>query len=639
MEEINGYTIEGEIGEGGMAAVYKGTQISLDRPVAIKVLLKNLADNSFLLERFNRESIIIARLANPHIIHVIDRGITIQGMPYFVMEYVEGVDLQEAIKKDDLDFNRKLDLLVQICKALSYAHKNGVIHRDIKPSNVLIDSEGNARVLDFGIARFYGGSNGDAHQTRTDIVMGTLPYMSPEQQTATDQVTTLSDLYSFGVLAYELFSGCKPIGRFRLLSEIDPDFPSAVEDVIMRCLAPEPHNRPDSADEVKAVLLKLLGGAHLKAAQRERASLGSSKIEDKFSLLDVMREEKDSRVYLYQDRENRDLLVIKKRSSDSTGLTEAKLLTTLKHRNIINILGASKNDRFFIIVMEYLNGGSLKDRLLQPLPTQEALKTALEICNGLSFAHKNRIVHGNLRPGNIMFDEFGVVHLTDFGLDEHSPALGDDVLEDTAYCYRLDGESSSPRGDIFATGVIIHQLLTGVLPEWDDVNLEPGEQFLSLSKELQDLLTRMIGDKRGSLDTNIAPIIKEIESLLGTSDKTMFLDDKTSFLEEETEVETSVEQQPKKKSVFGRILLVLLLLMAINVGVVGYLVHTGEIVLDRTIVEKAKDWLWSCWDIGLNYWNDFLDIMDDLREDFPDKMEVLKKKIKELNLERFFKKE
>ena len=163
VESFPGYKLIKKIGEGGTAVVYKGVQASLNRPVAIKVLSKKIENHPFLLERFNHESLIIARLNHPHVIHVIDRGTTPNGLPYFIMEYVDGVDLQAAIRVGRLDFNRKLDLVIQVCKAPSYAHRNGVIHRDIKPSNVLIDGDGNARVADFGIAQLFNGRDGAAH--------------------------------------------------------------------------------------------------------------------------------------------------------------------------------------------------------------------------------------------------------------------------------------------------------------------------------------------------------------------------------------------------------------------------------------------------------------------------------------------
>jgi len=453
MEQIPGYRLIDRIGEGGMATVYKGLQLSLNRPVAIKILQKKLADHSTVLERFKRESLIIARLNNPNIIHVIDRGITEEGMPYFVMEYVEGIDLEYAMKAGDLDFNRKVDLVIQICKALSYAHKNGVIHRDIKPSNVLIDGEGNVQVLDFGIAQFYKNENKDFQRTLVGSIMGTPDYMSPEQQYSADKVTNLSDLYSLGVITYELFTGARPIGRFKLPCEIDSNIPEPLQDIIISCLEPDPADRPASADDIKDRLLKLLRGAHLKIDQKNRASQGIYDIKEKFALLDVIKEEHHGAVYLYEDRAHKNLMVIKKRPHKTSGFMEAKLLSSLRHKNIANILGTSKNDKAFIVVMEYLSGGSLKDRLVQSYKMDKFLILGRQICEGLSFAHRNKVIHGDLRPSNILFTNAGLAKITDFGLGEHYvPPLG------KVNWYNPTGEPKSVKCDILAAGVIFYQI-------------------------------------------------------------------------------------------------------------------------------------------------------------------------------------
>lgn len=505
-KEISGYKLIAKIGEGGMATVYKGFQVSLNRPVAIKILSRKLADNPNIRERFQRESLVIARLNNPHIIHVIDRGITPKGMPYFVMEYVQGTDLAVSIQTGTLDFNQKLELIIQLCKALSYAHKNGVIHRDIKPSNVLIDREGNARMLDFGIAQFYSDEDEDTRHTQPGMLMGTLPYMSPEQQVSADKVTILSDLYSLGVLMYEMFTGFKPLGRFKLPSEIVPTLPKPLEEVIMSCLNPEPINRPATADDIKDLLLKLLRGAHLETAQKDRASQGITKVKERFALLDVIKEERYSAVYLYEEKINQKLLVIKKKPSTNVGFMEAKLLTSLKHKNIVNVLGASRNEQFFIIVMEYLSGGSLNDRLIKPYPLDEFLKTAREICQGLSFAHRNRIVHGNLRPSNILFSETGQVKIADFGLDEHY-ANRDDLVS----WYNVKGEPKSRLTDIFATGVIFYQMLTGAMPPCVNPQSSQDKNFESLPLELQQMLSQMLSLERENRLNSFDQIITQID--------------------------------------------------------------------------------------------------------------------------------
>ena len=506
MKKIGGYEVIEKLGEGGMGTVYKGRQVSLDRPVAIKVLSEKLADHNEVLERFKRESLIIARLNQPNIIHVIDRGITPSGRPYFVMEYVEGTDLAQVIRQGNFGINQKLDVIIQVCKALSYAHRNRVIHRDIKPANVLIDTEGNALVLDFGIAKFFGSGG---YQTHTDMVMGTMEYMSPEQQIDTSRVTAASDLYSLGAVMYELFTGVKPLERFKRPSEIDPTIARPLEEVILLCLESNPEDRFASADEIRERLLKLLQGAHLPSDQKDRASRVLAKVEDKFALLDVIKEDRYGAVYLYEDKVDHRLLVIKKQTNTGAGLSEARLLTTLKHKNIVNILGASGNERLFIIVMEYVSGGSLKDRLIRPLPLRDAVRTAREICEGLSFAHKNRIVHGNLRPSNILLSESGKVKITDFGLNEHY-ASGE-VDENW---YNVGEEPRSPRADIFAVGMIFYQMLTGSLAVWNKAQIVPHVNFNRLPVKLQGIVTRMLSREQDARYDSFDEAIVEIDRLL-----------------------------------------------------------------------------------------------------------------------------
>jgi serine/threonine-protein kinase len=511
MEKIRGYEIIEKLGQGGMGTVYTGRQVSLDRPVAIKVLSEKMADIDEALERFKRESLIIARLNHPNIIHVIDRGITPEGRPYFVMQYVEGTNLAQAMRDGGLDTNRKLDVIIQVCKALSYAHKNRVIHRDIKPPNVLIDNEGNALVLDFGIAKFLGDWG---YQTRAEMVMGTMEYMSPEQQIDTSQVTAASDLYSLGAVMYELFTGVKPSQPFKRPSQIDTSIAQPLEEVILGCLEPDPKDRLASADEIKERLLKLLQGAHLPSDQKERASHILAKVEDKFSLLDVIKEDRYGAVYLYEDKVDHRLLVIKKQSNSGAGLSEARLLTTLKHKNIVNILGVSGNERLFIIVMEYVSGGTLKDRLIRPFSPRGALRTAREICEGLSFACKNRILHGNLRPSNILLSESGDVRITDFGLNEHYATEQGD-----GNWYNVDGEPRSTRGDIFAVGMIFYQMLTGSPAVWEEAKIVPHVNFNRLPVRLQEIVTQMLVRKQGAQYGSFDEVIADIDGLLALYQK------------------------------------------------------------------------------------------------------------------------
>ncbi len=502
---IPGYTITDTIGSGGMATVYKGTQDSLNREVAIKVIHQQLTNHSMALQLFERESYIIARLNHPHIIHIIDRGLLEDKTPYFIMEYLQGMDLAKLTAQGELSHKRKLEILIQVCKALGYAHRNGVIHRDIKPANILIDNEGHAHVLDFGIARFCGSH---AEQGKEEALVGTLAYMAPEQRISADNVTPLSDIYSLGVLMFVLCTGQKPqAGEIRpstLASGIEP----ALDQLILQCLRLDPKLRPTSADEVKDGLLKIVQGTHLNQAQKERAEQGVTKLKNKFVVLDIIKEERHGAVYLYQNRSDQSLLVIKKRPVWSKGWHESNMIKALTHPHIVKIYGTSKNERMFIIVLEYMNGGSLRDRMIVPLEWGEALKIMRQVCQGVVCAHQHQVVHGNLRPTNILFDQYGRAKVADFGLDEH---YREGVEQNW---YKLRSEEKTKRTDIFSIGVILYEMITGVLPRWKNKKIVDNDVFDGLPESLQKMLLTMLSLSSLSRQKSIKELVEQIDDLL-----------------------------------------------------------------------------------------------------------------------------
>ncbi|MFZ5861777.1 MAG: protein kinase domain-containing protein [Nitrospirota bacterium] len=486
MARLADYQVLDKIGQGGMALVYKGRQTSLNRSVAIKVLSPKFCQDPSFVERFNRESLIIARLRHPNIIHVIDRGIS-DGRPYFIMEFIEGTDLAKVIKENTKTLREKTEIIVQVCKALAYAHKNGVIHRDIKPGNILLDPEGNALVADFGIAHLFQGDDPDRNHGDGPVVMGTPRYMSPEQRVDSSTVTAASDVYSLGVVMHELFTGQRFEGTATTPSVVNPELPSGLDAVITRCLESDPARRVASADELKDHLLEAIQGAHLAQAQKQSALQGLANLQNKFALLDVIKQDRHGAVYLFEDRGDHRLMVIKKVVGKTGGLREAKLLHALRHPRIVPIYGVSSMDTQFIIVMEYVTGGSLRDRLAKVRPWHEGLAVARDIFEGLSFAHKNHVVHGNLRPSNVLIAEDGHVKLTDFGLDEHYGPGGAQ-----GNWYHPPDEPRSQAADIYAAGMIVYEMVTGSLPSWNHCKLVHHETFRTLPPDVQTLLTTMV---------------------------------------------------------------------------------------------------------------------------------------------------
>jgi len=257
-DHLGHYQIIEEIGHGGMAVVYKGIQPSLNRTVAIKVLPESFARDKEFIERFDREAETIARLSHPNIIQIIDRGRE-EGICYFVMEYVDGLNLDRLLRERALTFRQTLEISVQVCRALSYAHSKGIVHRDLKPSNILVAKETfSVKVADFGLVQLAQAAGELSTLTQSNIAMGTLEYMAPEQRRDARAVDSRADIFSFGIILYEMFTGQLPMGHFKRPSEINPQVPREIDEVVLRCLKPNPDDRYQKAGELGQVIEKFL---------------------------------------------------------------------------------------------------------------------------------------------------------------------------------------------------------------------------------------------------------------------------------------------------------------------------------------------------------------------------------------------
>ncbi len=236
------------IGHGGMGAVYKARQIALDRFVALKIIHPETAKHPTFAERFSREARALAQLNHPSIVGVHDFG-RAGGMFYLIMELVDGVNLKQLLADGQMQPDEALSIIPQICEALEYAHSQGVVHRDIKPANVLISKQGRVKIADFGLAKLVR-SAADDQLTGTQQVMGTPQYMSPEQMERPQEVDHRSDIYSLGVVLYEMLTGELPLGRFEPPSKkIRVDV--RLDDVVLRSLEKQPARRYQHASELK----------------------------------------------------------------------------------------------------------------------------------------------------------------------------------------------------------------------------------------------------------------------------------------------------------------------------------------------------------------------------------------------------
>jgi serine/threonine protein kinase len=237
------------LGQGGMGAVYKARQPALERFVALKSLGSDGANETGFESRFTREARALARLSHPSIVGVHEFG-EAGGLHYFIMEYVDGANLRQLQKAGRLSTRDALQIVPQICDALQYAHDEGVVHRDIKPENVLIDRKGRVKIADFGLAKILGVSPETARLTAEGHVMGTPHYMAPEQLEHPLEVDHRADIYSLGVVFYEMLTGELPLGKFAAPSrKVQIDV--RLDEVVLRALEKEPELRYQHASEVR----------------------------------------------------------------------------------------------------------------------------------------------------------------------------------------------------------------------------------------------------------------------------------------------------------------------------------------------------------------------------------------------------
>jgi serine/threonine protein kinase len=209
-DSFTGYTIVREIHRGGQGVVYEAVQKSTKRKVALKVLLEGPYASKSAKRRFEREIELVAQLKHPNIISIFHSGETADGRPFYVMDYVRGQPLHHYVREKKLPLEDALKLFATVCDGVQFAHQRGVIHRDLKPSNIVVDVDGNAKILDFGLAKWLAAPV-DTAVTLTQKVVGTLPYMSPEQTRGNpDEIDTRTDVYALGVILYELLTGHYP---------------------------------------------------------------------------------------------------------------------------------------------------------------------------------------------------------------------------------------------------------------------------------------------------------------------------------------------------------------------------------------------------------------------------------------------
>jgi len=280
------YRVEGRLGVGGMATVHLAFDQRLERYVALKLLAEHLADDQAFVSRFRREALAAARLVHPNIVQVFDFGFDESHHQHFiVMEHVQGQSCAELLRDHGhLDVAETVEIVGQACRGLDYAHRNGVVHRDVKPGNLLVAESGDVKLADFGIAR----ATDQSSITQVGSVLGTAAYLAPEQARG-EEAGPRADIYSLGVVTYQLLSGRLPYEAASLselalkqqrespalLDELDPQIPRELAQAVAMALAMDPESRPANAIVFADALQNGLHGLSPVSAGAPTAHLGS----------------------------------------------------------------------------------------------------------------------------------------------------------------------------------------------------------------------------------------------------------------------------------------------------------------------------------------------------------------------------
>jgi serine/threonine protein kinase len=487
------YTIERELGAGGMATVYLAEDLKHHRRVAVKVLRPELTA-SIGADRFLREIEIAAQLQHPHIVPLYDSG-QADFFLYYVMPRVEGESLREKLSREgELTVAQAVRVLWDVVDALGKAHSSGIVHRDIKPDNIML-SDRHALVTDFGVARAVNEAAGQRAPITGGIALGTPAYMAPEQAAGDPNVDHRADIYAVGTMAYEMLVGRPPftgatsqmVVAAHLTQKPEPvrkhrpSVPHELSQLVMKCLEKDPADRWQSAEELLTQLEMLAIPTGGIPPTHTRARLAAA-LADGYAIERELGPDWMVTVYLAEDLKHERRVAIKVvRAELAAALSAERFLDELKlnacpsHPHILPLLDSGEADGFLYYVEQAAEGAeSLRDRLNRErqLPVDDALRITLEVADVLGYAHSHGVVHRDITPENILLEE-GHAVVAAFGIVQAVLAAGGSEVTEIRHSItkpaymspeqarreKLDG-----RCDIYSLACVLYEMLAGEPP-------------------------------------------------------------------------------------------------------------------------------------------------------------------------------
>jgi serine/threonine protein kinase/tetratricopeptide (TPR) repeat protein len=561
------YQILKRLGEGGMGAVYKARDHELDRLVALKVIRPELAGRPDILRRFKQELILARQVTHKNVVRIFDLG-SADGRKFITMDFIPGRDLKSIlVERGKLPPAEVVPIFQQICRGLEAAHVEGVVHRDLKPQNVMVDDTARVWLMDFGLAR----SMEQAGMTRTGVLMGTPDYMSPEQARA-EKVDARSDLFSLGIIVYEMLIGRLPFEADTLMgkllqrvqraatpvAEIDPSIPAALSAVVSKCLERDVAKRYQSVHEILDDLLgdtKTVGASSSPGASSSAsvapsefssislANLGpGSQFGPRYRIEAEIGEGGMGKVYKAYDTDLDRTVALKlirpELAKDANSLQRFKqellLASRISHRNILRIHDLGDVGGVKFISMAYIQGMDLHELIAKmgKLQTGRVVNIAKQLAGALEAAHAEGVAHRDLKPRNVLIDVDDHVYVSDFGLatslDSANTAMtrAGEVLGTPRYMSPEQAESKAAdhRSDLYSLGVILYEMATGEVPFTGESSLQvmfqhvqqPPKDPRLLNPEtpeyLADIILKCLEKDPALRYQNAAELLRDLES-------------------------------------------------------------------------------------------------------------------------------
>ena len=531
-----------------MSVVYRALDLSSGEIVALKVLRET---GRAALRRFNAEAMALEKLHHPAIVRYIDHGITDDDKLYLILEWIDGESLSARLHRGRLDISDTLKLARRVADGLVAAHEQGILHRDIKPSNILLpnDDLGEAKIADFGLARTMGDPvfvEGVSTVTATGRIVGTPGYMAPEQAHGMSDLDARADLFSLGCLLYrcladvEAFEGSRALTTLARLvlfepsrvSEMRSDVPPELDELVASLLSKKRAQRPASTRVVREALDRIAWAAteaapRLDALPHRDPAMGTpqGRVFGRYILEGRLGAGGMGELFRASDTKLQRPVALKvlrgspDRATSARLVREGRAAAALSHPNIVTIYDVGEHEGIPFLASECIDGKDLRAyvRDASVVPEQK-IRWLHEVARALGAAHRAGVVHGDVKPDNVMIAELGTVKLVDFGLATAVPGC---VVGTPAYLApeQVRGEPLDGRADQFAWAVTAYELMTGRLP-WSGTDpvatmaavLEREPDLGRLPPELAGVVGRALHKRREERFPTMDALLAELEA-------------------------------------------------------------------------------------------------------------------------------